>query len=167
MAKQQGTRVQLIERREKVRQLSLMGIGTTKIAEQLGISVRLVARDYEYIEKKRLKIAADPKLVEKHRMHELEYLLGLRRRVEKIGQDPTQQITYVDKALQVHDRIAKLLGLEAPKEVRHADADGQPIHSVTQIIQNIFTDEPLDMRIVEHEDSLQSAPEVRTGLPSP
>jgi hypothetical protein len=120
------TPAQLAARRERVAFLLTAKTPLSKIAEALGVSESTIDRDVRAI--RAAWEASATASLDHHVANELAALDEVERRVwaDHLTQRPVDQ-NAVRSLLQIHDRRARLLGLDRPRRIEVTGADGAPL----------------------------------------
>lgn len=134
--KNNPTPAQIAQRRERVAFLLTAKTPILKIAAALGVSEKTIDRDVRAIRDEWEASARES--IDAHVASELAALDEVERRLwrDHLSQEPIDQ-NGVRSLLQVHDRRARLLGLDRPRRVEVTGADGQPL------IPPVIDDTPL------------------------
>ena len=119
MGKKKLNEIQRELRRDKAMEMTLAGQSTRTIAGQLGVGHATIVRDIAA----RLKISAKESQHKTEEYRELQRLRleELREAVYPLAIGETD-LAAQDRALRLEIREAALLGLDAPKELKHSGA---------------------------------------------
>lgn len=105
------SKAEITERRLRAYDLSLMGWSQTEIAAELGVSQATVSKDISEESRSRIQPAAD----EWRQQSADRMRIGIKALMKDI-QDERQVARSVEVLSKVEERLAKLLGLDAPQQ---------------------------------------------------
>lgn len=142
--KTSATRLEALQRRREILELRLGGASITAICERMGIgratAMRHLTKAMAELQDQVEPGAAQLKTMELARLDRM-WTPVYTRAVKG-------DLPYVDRALRIQERRAKITGIDAPTKVESTGADGGPIqHQNTGLDMSILTDR--EFRIVD------------------
>jgi predicted transcriptional regulator len=123
----------LAERRKQVAQLYLRKQRQEDIAGVMGVSQSTVSRDITYL-RKEWEADAQEK-IETVKGQELAELRDMERDCA-LQFSQTKDVRWLRERRQIKERIAKLLGLDAPQRQELTGADGGPVQQVVEYVND-------------------------------
>lgn len=124
----------MVERRAKVSELWTMGLEQWEIADKIGVSEATISRDVAALEEQSSSESVEKRAA--YKAHQFGVLRASDRRLAIIIAKRGENIPAADLArltdcrLRIMERIAKLLGLDAPAKTELSGPDGGPIELV-------------------------------------
>ncbi|MDE0143044.1 MAG: helix-turn-helix domain-containing protein [Caldilineaceae bacterium] len=143
MSRESLRKIELEMRRDRAFELSQAGSSPSEIANELGVTHNTVLR---YLEARReAEASKDSEEVELQLAMQVVRIQALIATLYRQVMEGDESLQTTIRIVQLMEKEAKLLGLDAPKQMQHSEPDGDPEKKQEQPDFSAFTDEELDL----------------------